>query len=194
MPASTGNGGTFQITDLSYNGTYVRFAGDTEIVSLRRGTCTLHGNGVIGLGSSPADMTSPERALRGHEVRRHPAATAGRISDRQGLTAELLGQRVQIADGDHAVDAGALAVRVVAAADPDHLQPGVTRSPHVELEIVADMQHLVGRKPEAPASLGEDARIGFANTELARAQAAPEPRRQADACQSALPLLSASSG
>ena len=53
------HGGTFQITDLSYNGTYVRFAGDTEIVSLRRGTCTLHGNGVIGLGSSPADMTAP---------------------------------------------------------------------------------------------------------------------------------------
>jgi adenylate cyclase len=53
------HGGTFQITDLSYNGTYVRFAGDTEIVSLRRGTCTLHGNGVIGLGSSPSDMTSP---------------------------------------------------------------------------------------------------------------------------------------
>jgi adenylate cyclase len=53
------HGGTFQITDLSYNGTYVRFAGDTEVVSLRRGTCTLHGNGIIGLGSSPADMTSP---------------------------------------------------------------------------------------------------------------------------------------
>jgi adenylate cyclase len=53
------HGGTFQITDLSYNGTYVRFAGDTEVVSLRRGSCTLHGNGVIGLGSSPADMTSP---------------------------------------------------------------------------------------------------------------------------------------
>jgi len=53
------HGGTFQLTDLSYNGTYVRFAGDSEIVSLRRGTCTLHGTGVIGLGSAPADVTAP---------------------------------------------------------------------------------------------------------------------------------------
>jgi adenylate cyclase len=53
------NGGTFQLTDLSYNGTYVRFAGDSEVVSLRRGTCTLHGSGVIGLGSPPADVTAP---------------------------------------------------------------------------------------------------------------------------------------
>jgi adenylate cyclase len=53
------HGGTFQLTDLSYNGTYVRFAGDSEIVSLRRGTCTLHGSGVIGLGSPPADATAP---------------------------------------------------------------------------------------------------------------------------------------
>lgn len=53
------NGGTFQLTDLSFNGTYVRFSGDAEIVSLRRGSCTLHGSGVIGLGSSPADASSP---------------------------------------------------------------------------------------------------------------------------------------
>ena len=53
------HGGTFQLTDLSYNGTYVRFSGDSEIVSLRRGTCTLHGSGVIGLGSPPADITAP---------------------------------------------------------------------------------------------------------------------------------------
>jgi class 3 adenylate cyclase len=51
------HGGSFQITDLSYNGTYVRFA-DGEIVSLRRGSCTLHGAGSIGLGASPADPTS----------------------------------------------------------------------------------------------------------------------------------------
>ncbi|MDH5339180.1 MAG: FHA domain-containing protein [Rubrivivax sp.] len=48
------HGGSFQLTDLSYNGTYVRFA-DGEIVSLRRGSCTLHGSGVIGLGGSPND-------------------------------------------------------------------------------------------------------------------------------------------
>jgi class 3 adenylate cyclase len=53
------HGGTFQITDLSYNGTYVRFAGDTEVVSLRRGSCTLHGNGVIGLGAPPVDSATP---------------------------------------------------------------------------------------------------------------------------------------
>jgi class 3 adenylate cyclase len=51
------HGGGFQLGDLSYNGTYVRFA-DGEIVSLRRGSCTLHGRGSIGLGGSPADPTS----------------------------------------------------------------------------------------------------------------------------------------
>ncbi len=49
--------GSFQLTDLSYNGTYVRF-NDGEIVSLRRGSCTLHGIGAIGLGGSPSDPTS----------------------------------------------------------------------------------------------------------------------------------------
>ncbi len=49
--------GSFQLTDLSYNGTYVRF-NDGEIVSLRRGACTLHGSGSIGLGGSPADPAS----------------------------------------------------------------------------------------------------------------------------------------
>jgi class 3 adenylate cyclase len=49
--------GNFQLADLSYNGTYVRFT-DGEIVSLRRGSCILHGSGAIGLGGSPADPTS----------------------------------------------------------------------------------------------------------------------------------------
>jgi class 3 adenylate cyclase len=49
--------GCFMLTDLSYNGTYVRF-NDGEIVSLRRGSCTLHGSGSIGLGGSPADPAS----------------------------------------------------------------------------------------------------------------------------------------
>jgi adenylate cyclase len=53
------HGGTFQLTDLSYNGTYVRFDHDPEVISLRRGSCTLHGNGVIGLGAPPSDATSP---------------------------------------------------------------------------------------------------------------------------------------
>jgi adenylate cyclase len=51
------HGGSFQLTDLSYNGTYVRF-NDGEIVSLRRGNCTLHGSGEIGLGGSPNDPDS----------------------------------------------------------------------------------------------------------------------------------------
>lgn len=53
------HGGVFQITDLSYNGTYVRFGNAEEVVSLRRGSCTLHGSGSIGLGGSPADPTAP---------------------------------------------------------------------------------------------------------------------------------------
>ncbi len=53
------HGGAFQLTDLSYNGTYVRFSSDSEIVSLRRGTCTLHGSGLIGLGTPLNDPTAP---------------------------------------------------------------------------------------------------------------------------------------
>ncbi|HEY9067538.1 MAG TPA: adenylate/guanylate cyclase domain-containing protein [Burkholderiaceae bacterium] len=53
------HGGTFQLVDLSYNGTYVRFDHDPEIISLRRGACTLHGSGVIGLGTPPSDAGGP---------------------------------------------------------------------------------------------------------------------------------------
>ena len=53
------HGGTFQLTDLSYNGTYVRFAHDPEVISLRRGTCTLHGSGLIGLGTPPTEADGP---------------------------------------------------------------------------------------------------------------------------------------
>ena len=52
------HGSTFQLTDLSYNGTYVRFSGGDDVLSLRRGSCTLHGQGVIGLGGSPQDPGS----------------------------------------------------------------------------------------------------------------------------------------
>jgi adenylate cyclase len=51
--------GSFQLTDLSYNGTYVRFSNETDIIGLRRGNCTLHGSGVIGLGASPMEPTTP---------------------------------------------------------------------------------------------------------------------------------------
>ena len=53
------HGGTFELTDLSYNGTYVRFDHDPEIIGLRRGACTLHGSGTIGLGALPSDLASP---------------------------------------------------------------------------------------------------------------------------------------
>lgn len=69
------HGGTFQLTDLSYNGTYVRFDHDPEIISLRRGSCTLHGSGVIGLGASPSDAASPSvrfEILRFADTQRQP--------------------------------------------------------------------------------------------------------------------------
>jgi class 3 adenylate cyclase len=53
------HGGAFHITDLSYNGTYVRFDHDREVITLRRNACTLHGSGVIGLGTPPTDTVSP---------------------------------------------------------------------------------------------------------------------------------------
>jgi class 3 adenylate cyclase len=61
------HGGTFQLSDLSYNGTYVRFAHDEETLALRRGTCTLHGSGVIALG---APLTDPLAACVRFEVLR----------------------------------------------------------------------------------------------------------------------------
>jgi len=52
-------GSSFSLTDLSYNGTFVRFGTAGDIVALRRGACTLHGSGVIGLGSPPMDASTP---------------------------------------------------------------------------------------------------------------------------------------
>jgi hypothetical protein len=68
------HGGTFQLVDLSYNGTYVRFDHDPEVISLRRGSCTLHGSGVIGLGTPPVDPVSPcvrFEVLRFADTQRH---------------------------------------------------------------------------------------------------------------------------
>ena len=53
------HGGNFQLTDLSSNGTFVRFGRQSEVVTLRRGACTLHGKGVICLGVSPAVLNAP---------------------------------------------------------------------------------------------------------------------------------------
>lgn len=57
-------GGALQVSDLSINGTYVRFFGDDEVLSLRRGACTLHGSGEVGLGGSPNEVGVP--VLRFH--------------------------------------------------------------------------------------------------------------------------------
>lgn len=51
--------GSFTLTDLSFNGSYVRFSGSGEVLQLRRNSCTLHGAGAIGLGSSPAELDAP---------------------------------------------------------------------------------------------------------------------------------------
>src|SRR5574341_592805 len=53
------HGGNFQLTDLSYNGTYVRYGSQAEFVTLKRGTCVLHGHGIICLGAPPTDATAP---------------------------------------------------------------------------------------------------------------------------------------
>ncbi|MCA6217529.1 FHA domain-containing protein [Ideonella sp. B7] len=52
-------GGALQLTDLSINGTFVRFAGEEEVLSLRRGSCTLHGQGEIALGGPPGEPATP---------------------------------------------------------------------------------------------------------------------------------------
>jgi class 3 adenylate cyclase len=51
--------GSFTLTDLSSNGSFVRFSSSGEVLALRRNACTLHGSGAIGLGSSPADLDAP---------------------------------------------------------------------------------------------------------------------------------------
>jgi predicted component of type VI protein secretion system len=53
------HGGTFQLSDLSSNGTFVRYGRQSEIVTLRRGSCTLHGRGVICLGINPSVADAP---------------------------------------------------------------------------------------------------------------------------------------
>ncbi len=52
--------GHLYLSDLSYNGTHIRFDGDDQVLTLRRGTCTLHGSGVISLGAPPTDPTSTQ--------------------------------------------------------------------------------------------------------------------------------------
>jgi len=63
-------GATLQLSDLSINGTFVRFTGEDEVLSLRRGSCTLHGSGEVGLSGSPED---PGVAVMHFEVQHAPA-------------------------------------------------------------------------------------------------------------------------
>jgi len=58
------SGGQCVITDFSSNGTWVRFVGSPAPVSLRRDSCTLYGEGEIGLGAAPEDFTAPTVAFR----------------------------------------------------------------------------------------------------------------------------------
>jgi adenylate cyclase len=55
--------GHLYFSDMSYNGSYVRFDRDAEVLALRRGTCTLHGSGIITLGSPPHDPTAVQIAF-----------------------------------------------------------------------------------------------------------------------------------
>jgi adenylate cyclase len=52
--------GHIYLSDLSYNGTHVKFEHDEQVLTLRRGTCTLHGCGIISLGTLPSDPTSTQ--------------------------------------------------------------------------------------------------------------------------------------
>ncbi len=52
--------GQIYLTDLSYNGTHVQFGQDEQVLTLRRGTCTLHGSGVICMGTPTTDPTGAQ--------------------------------------------------------------------------------------------------------------------------------------
>lgn len=54
--------GGFQLIDLSFNGTFVHFEGG-NLLSLRRGTCTLVGSGHIGLGATSPDPRAGQVAF-----------------------------------------------------------------------------------------------------------------------------------
>jgi class 3 adenylate cyclase len=52
-------GSFFLLTDVSSNGTWVRFHGQDNVLALRRNECVLHGEGEVCLGARPADPTAP---------------------------------------------------------------------------------------------------------------------------------------
>ncbi|KIN90986.1 adenylate/guanylate cyclase domain-containing protein [Thauera sp. SWB20] len=52
------------LTDFSSNGSWVRLRGNSAPVVLRRDSCTLYGEGEIGLGAAPDDFTAPTLSFR----------------------------------------------------------------------------------------------------------------------------------
>ncbi len=52
-------GSYYMLTDLSSNGTWVRYTGNDTTLALRRNECVLHGQGDITLGAKPSDATAP---------------------------------------------------------------------------------------------------------------------------------------
>lgn len=57
-------GGQCTFTDFSSNGSWVRFAGASAPVVLRRDSCVLYDEGEIGLGAQPDDFTAPTLNFR----------------------------------------------------------------------------------------------------------------------------------
>ncbi|GHT87815.1 hypothetical protein AGMMS49543_24710 [Betaproteobacteria bacterium] len=57
-------GGRCTLTDFSSNGTWVSFGREAAVVILKRDSCILHGQGIIGLGSSPEDITTVTVSFR----------------------------------------------------------------------------------------------------------------------------------
>jgi len=53
------SGGQCSFTDFSSNGSWIRFSGSAAPVVLRRDSCTLYGEGEIGLGAQLDDFTAP---------------------------------------------------------------------------------------------------------------------------------------
>ena len=53
------SGGQCSFTDFSSNGSWIRFSGSVAPVVLRRDSCTLYGEGEIGLGAQLDDFTAP---------------------------------------------------------------------------------------------------------------------------------------
>lgn len=57
-------GSYFMLTDLSSNGTWVRYGDQDNVLALRRNECVLHGQGEICLGAKPSNPTAPTVTFR----------------------------------------------------------------------------------------------------------------------------------